>query len=432
MYNVATYPTSFGLTAAPSRGGLWTYLRAGTLAIWLFTLVLRYWWISDWFALIEQAEQGVNTRAYYYVGFAIALAAHLTLGISAWFALPFYVASTWSGRLFTLFCVLEFIISPLSQVPKASAVYSVATWGVYALLCLYWQSDYRIVQRMTVFAGTVVLAWLFILLFKHGLTLGLGGAIGGINRNATSTAALGAMICCMLSPKQSIRWAAIASAVLMAVIVSSRGTMVAMVVFFAVYYAIQKGTFRAAMYGLAGLGLAGVVLIASYSLQHIVFERILHIHDKARGIGSGFSGRWELWLQGLQAFWQRPIFGWGFRATTYGGGSYGGVHSGYIKILVETGFVGAIFVLAAVLVELARRFRLGIAFRDLSPAAAPGIDVVETARINAVACGTLAMTMVIWVYEQLYINLGSVASLVFFLMMAAPAYITTQGTSLRR
>jgi O-antigen ligase len=423
---------SYSLAAAPPRGGLWTYLRAGTLAIWMFTLVLRYWWVSDWFALQEQFEAGVNVRAYYYVGFAIAFVAHLTMGIAAWFALPFTVTSTWSGRLLTLFCVLMLMVSPLSEVPKASAVYAVATWGVYALLCLYWQGDYRIVQRMTVFAGLVVLAWLFVLLFKHGLTLGFGGVIGGINRNTTATAALGAMICCLLSPKQTVRWAAIATGIVMAVIVSSRGSMVAMVVFFAVYYTIQNGTFRAARYAFGALAMATVVLIASPSLQHVVFEDILHVHDKARGIGSGFTGRWEMWQQGLGAFWQQPILGYGFRATTHGGGSYGGVHSGYIKILIETGFVGAILVIAAVVTELVRRFRLGITFRDLPPAAAPGIDVVETARINAVVCGTLAMTMVIWVYEQLYINLGSVVSLVFFLMMAAPAYITTRGTALRR
>ncbi len=431
MHDVAAYPMSYRLAAAPLRGGLMSYLRAGSLTVWMFTLVYRYWWISDWFSYQEQFEAGVNVRSYYYVGFAIALVAHLTLGVSAWFALPFYVTSTWSGRLFTLFCILELLLAPLSDVPRASMIYAVGTWVAYAVLCLYWQSDYRIVQRMTVVAGFVVLAWLFVLLFKHGLTLGLGGVIGGINRNTTATAALGAMICCLLSPNRRIRWAAIAAGVFMAVVVSSRGSMVAMAVFFAVYYSVNKGTTKAAVYAFGAAALFGFVLLVSPNLRHIVFDRILHIFDKARGIGSGFTGRWEMWQQGLESFWQKPIFGTGFRSTTHGGET-GGIHSGYIKILVETGFVGGIIIIGSVVVEFARRMRLGIAFRNLSPAAVPGIDVVETARINAVAAGTLAMTLVIWIYEQLYINLGSIASLVFFLMMAAPAYITTQGTALRR
>ena len=41
-------------------------------------------------------------------------------------------------------------------------------------------------------------------------------------------------------------------------------------------------------------------------------------------------------------------------------------------------------------------------------------------RINSVACGTLLMTLGIWVYEQLYINLGFVSCIVFFMMMVAP------------
>jgi O-antigen ligase len=431
LHNPAAYSMQYGITAAPPKGGLLTYLRAGTLSVWMFTLVFRFWWLSSWFAVMEQIEAGVDARAYYYIGFGLALAAHLTLGVAAWFALPFFVTSTWSGRIFTLFCVLEFLLAPLSQVPRASMIYAAATWGVYALFCLYWQSDYRIVRRMTVFAGAVVLAWLFLLLFKHGLTLGLGGAIGGINRNTTATAAVGAMICCLLSPNKKVFWAAMAAGIFMAVVVSSRGSMVALAAFFAVYYTISKGTVKAGVYAFGVGAIFGIALLASPQLQEIVFERILAIHSKARGIGSGLTGRVSMWQQGLESFWERPVLGWGLRSTTYGGG-HGGVHSGYIKILIETGFVGTIIMLTAMLVELARRVRLGITFRKLSPAAAPGIDVEATARINAVAAGAIAMTMVVWVYEQLYINLGSTASLVFFLMMAAPAYITTQGVTLRR
>ena len=81
--------------------------------------------------------------------------------------------------------------------------------------------------------------------------------------------------------------------------------------------------------------------------------------------------------------------------------------------------------------EVVRRFRIVARFRDLVPGAFPGIDVVETKRVNALAFATIVMTMVIWVYEQLYINLGSVISVVFFLMMVAPTYVTTQGNTIR-
>jgi O-antigen ligase len=421
------------LSAVPRQGGMMTYLRTATLAVWMFTLLFRFWWISDWFALQQQFQEGANIRAYYYIGFGICFAAHLTLGLTAWFAVPFTVMSTWSGRLFTIFCVVAAVLSPLSASPRSSLVYAGATWSVYAIFALYWQSDYRITQRMTVFAGLVVMAWLYALLFKHGLIYGFGSAIGGINRNTTATAALGGMICCLLSPRKSIRWGAIGAAAIMAIIVSSRGSMLAAIVFFATYYAIYKGTTRAAFHALAALTLTGMVLAVVPPLYDLVVNDILHLHDKVRGLGSGFTGRWENWLHALETFWRRPVFGYGFRAATFGQSvSLGGTHSGYLKILAETGIVGFTLIVSAMVVEAIRRFRLALKFRGLSPQAAPGIDVVETTRVNALVCATLTMTMTLWIYEQLYLNLGSVASLVLFIMLNAPAYITTHGVTLRR
>lgn len=312
-------------------------------------------------------------------------------------------------------------------------MYAVATWSVYALLVLYWESDYRVVQRMTVLAGMVVLGWLVLLRIKHGMPLGFGAAIGGINRNATATAALGGVVCCLLSPRRSIRWAAIAIGAYLCVVVTSRGGIVALSTFLATYYLIYKGTLRAAVHALLGLILFGVLLVASPWLQNFVFEDVMRLHDPARGLGSGFTGRVDAWEQAIDAFWDKPIFGFGFRATTHGfGEDYGAVHSGYLKILVETGFVGAFLILSAVIVEAIRRLRLALRFRQLPPHAAPGIDVVETTRINAIVCATLVLIMTIWTYEQLYFNLGAVVSVAFFLMMAAPTYITTDGVTLRR
>jgi O-antigen ligase len=162
-------------------------------------------------------------------------------------------------------------------------------------------------------------------------------------------------------------------------------------------------------------------------LGRLVFDDILLLNDPNRGIGSGFTGRVGLWKAGLEGFWEKPIFGHGFRAQQ----AYSGSHSGYIKLFVETGFVGGMLMLGAVLVETVRRYRLASRFRDLPDSAAPGINVVETMRLNAVVFSTLIMVLAVWVYEQLYINLGSIVSLVFWLMMAAPTYIDVQGNPRR-
>ena len=433
IHNASVYQPHAMLTAMPDRSGLLSYLRAGTLAVWVFTLLVRYWWLSDWFALQEQFQQGVNIRAYYYIGFAIALVAHLTLGLEILIAAPFKVLETWSGRLLTIFCVVTLLTAPLSLVFRATAVYAVATWGVLAMFVLYWQSDYRVVRKMVVLAGIVVLGWLYILLLKHGLIQGFGSAIGGVNRNTTATAALAGAILCQFSPRRLVRWAALAGALLLAVLVTSRGSLTAMGAFVFVYYALHRGVFKTVLHAAAAGFVVVMLLLAITPLRDFLINDVMLLNDPHRGIGSGFTGRFEFWKHAIDSFWDNPVIGVGFRSTTHGGGGdYGAVHSGYLKLLIETGLVGTILVLSAVVIEGVRRLRLAERFRDIPPAFAPGIDIASTTQVNAIACATIAMTLTLWVYEQLYINLGSVISLVFFLMLAAPAYITTQGVPLRR
>lgn len=434
MHNTTAYPLPRQLIAAtPQQASALTYLRAATLSVWMFSLLLRYWWISDWFALQEQLQEGVDLKGYYYIGFAVVVAAHFTLGVQSLAAAPFAVLSTWSGRMFTAFCVFELLVSPLSLAPRASALYALATWSVLALLVLYWQSDYRAVQRMVVLTGFIVLGWIIILLIKHGLIFGLGSAIGGINRNTTTFAAIGGAVCCQLSPSKVIRWATLAAAVFLSAIVTSRGGIVALGAFITVYFAISHGLAKSVLYAALALAVVGAVFLASHEARDFIFEDIMHLHDAGRGIGSGFTGRVAHWNQAIVAFWRRPVIGYGFRLPSFAGSTdIGGIHSGYLKLLVETGLVGTILVVGAVLIEGCRRLLLAVRFRDISQQSTPGIDVASTYRINAVACATIAMTLVIWVYEQLYINLGSVVSVVFFMMIVAPAYITTQGVTLRR
>lgn len=430
MQSLATYPLSQPVAVTAPRSGWLAYIRAGTLAFWLFTLLYPFIKIRDWSSYAETAQEGLDFRRYYFVGFAACFLAHLTLGLSAWFGAPFKLTSTWSGRLFTAFCAIAVVVSPLSLVPQQSAVYAVATWGIFVLLYLYWQDNFRVTQRMTVAAGLAVFGWLVFLIFKLGLTYGY--AIGGINRNITGTAAVGGMICCLLSPKKSIRWAAIGGAIFMALSVSSRGSLVALAAFLVTYYAVYKGTPRAAAHALIGLSVFVCLALVWPQLVVYPIERVLLLNDKIRGIGGGFTGRMTGWARGFEAFWKKPVFGYGFRAGSLSGGGHGGVHSGYLRIFVETGFVGGILMVGSVVIETVRRFRIVQQFRDLPPSAAPGINIPETTRLNAVVFATLCTTLVLWIYEQLYINLGSVYSLVFWLMFVAPAYITTEGKPIRR
>ncbi len=399
-----------------------TYLRALTLTVWFGTLVMSYWWRQDWNDFMQMVQAGVNVRDYYFWGLMVALAGHLTLGFQKWMSAPFKVASTASGAMLSAFCLLMLLLSPLSHAFQTSGYYAIGTWVVIILCSLYWASDFQVVRQVLVFTGIALFGWLLVLLVHHGMPQGLGQNIGGINRNTTSTCAIAAMICCSFSPKRSIRIGGFLGALFFATLVTSRGSLVALCVFFAVYYMLHKGTVKAAAHGMAAVVVLVSILLASAFLQETVLEGILHTHDQARGIGSGFTGRVELWKHGIEVFWQEPIIGRGFRSLRTAG--VGGIHSGYIQILVEAGLVGGLLIVAAVCVETLRRMQLAQRFRALSPSETPGIDPVETAHVNAIVCATMCVTLMLWVYEPLYINLGSVISVMFFLMWMAPSYIS--------
>jgi O-antigen ligase len=432
MQTVQAYPVwQQTFAAAQPRSGWLAYLRGFTVTAWLFSLTLNWWWITDWFAMQELFQQG-DIKSNYYYGFAIALVGHLTLGLHAWLTVPFRLLSDWTGRLMGVFLGLMLLLSPISAVPRSSALYAAATAVAVAILSLFWASNYRVLQRVLVATSLALFGWLLILLAKNGLTDGLGGIIGGVNRNITGTAALAAMICGLFTYKQNIRWGVIAAAVFFVAIVSSRGSLVGMTAFFAVYFACYKGTVKAAGYALGCLLLAFIAMLVSPDIRHVVLEDIFRLHDSARGMGSGFTGRVGMWEQGLKMFWKQPVFGYGFRATTHARGvGFGGVHSAYIKILLEGGLVGGFLLIAANVNEIIARLRLVLRLRTVRPNELPGIDLVETFRVNVLTCATLCLISTIWVYDQYYVNLGSPISVVYFLMLFSPRYITTQGVAFR-
>ena len=430
MHSVDAYPTWQRVSAvAPPRSGIIANLRALTLTVWFASLVVNYWWRQQWDWSLEFYEQGVNIRNHYLIGFAIALAGHLTLGPQAWFGAPFRVLSSPSGKLFTLFCLFVFVVSPFSASMGTSGLYAVATWLMFVLCNLYWTSDYFVVRRVLALCGMLLIGWLFALLLHHGLPGGFGGGIGGINRNTTSSLGLAGMICCALSANRTIRWGGIACCALFAVMVTSRGAMVAMAVFVAINYTIYKGTLRAVWHAGLAVFFMTSVLLASTFLQQFVLEDVMRLHDKARGLGTGFTGRVESWKQGIEVFWQSPLIGHGFRAQL--GGQAGlGAHGGYVTMLIETGVIGSLLALAAVAIEALRRLKRAMRLRNASTGHWPGVDLEESLRVNTVACAVMFTMLTLWIYEPVYLNMGTVMSVIFFLMFSAPELIAHRRTSL--
>jgi O-antigen ligase len=419
--------------AALPNSGMLAYVRGLSLTVWLFSLLFGFWYITDWGTRQVLLAEGFDVKRYFFFGFGAVLLAHLTLGVPTWLAAPFQMVSTWVGGLLTAFCCWMLLLSPISIVGVTSLLYAGATWVVAVMLWLFWTSNYRVLQRSLLVACWVQFTWWMVLLLKHGLPGGFGGNIGDINRNTTGTAALAALICGLFSSNRYLRWAAFAAAAFFITIVTSRGSIIALSAFIIFYYSLQVGVFRAAAhFGIIAILIVLFVLAVPH-LRETAIEKVFHVHDRARGIGSGFTGRTAMWKQGIESFWKSPVFGYGFRSTSESrGAGFGGVHSAYIKIFLEAGLIGGFLIIGAVALEAIRRFRVSLRLRTLSPKDLPGINIAESLRLNSIACGTMFLTLTMWVYDQYYINLGSPISVMLFLMLMAPTYVTNQGIMVRR
>ena len=218
----------------------------------------------------------------------------------------------------------------------------------------------------------------------------------------------------------------------MALVVSSRGSLVSLAAFGLAYYVAYHGTYRAVVHGLLAVLAVAAMLLVIPQLRHGITNDVLKLHDRDRGIDSGFTGRVDVWKEALVTFQRSPLIGLGFRGSIEGHGQVGSIHSGYLKLLVETGIIGTFLAVTAIVVECLRRFRLAVELRGLTPRDLPNIDLAESVRLNAVACGTMAMTLTYWIYEQLYLNLGSVVSVAIFLMITAPAYVPLMPKTSKR
>jgi O-antigen ligase len=169
-----------------------------------------------------------------------------------------------------------------------------------------------------------------------------------------------------------------------------------------------------------------VLLVSSY-LQQVVFEDVMRLNDPARGLGSGLTGRVESWQQGLEKFWERPLFGHGFRAQISGEGQGLGAHGGYVTMLIEAGIFGTLLAVAAIIFEAIRRINRARTLRSAPAAAWTGVDVEESLRLNTIVCCTMFTMLTYWIYEPVYLNLGTVMSVVFFLMLAAPEFVPSRA-----
>jgi hypothetical protein len=399
------------------------YFRGLSLIAWLFLLIVSFWWLGQWDEWWELYDSGIG-RTLQYVAVGVVFAAHLTLGVSVILDQSIQFWATVKGRMLGGFCLIMLATSPLSLEPLRSALYSIATFGVFLICFWAWQMDYDRFRRVMLLAAIVLFGFMLALIVHHGMSR---SSIGGINRNRIGQTALTAGICMFLY-RGKLKWVGMAGCIGFSLLVNSRGTLLAAGVFTCTYLALKLGLGRSLL-AITGMAFAGVLLLAVPSIgqrtQEKLVDDVIGLHDQNRGLGSGFSGRLETWRNGLGAFSRSPAIGHGFRSRALGqtGDAYL-AHSGYVNLLADAGLVGAVLVIGALAYDFLQRFRAINVTRRMHGGDHVPPELADTFELNCVICSFMAAESLLWLYEPLYLNLGASLSILFILLVMAPQTVS--------
>jgi O-antigen ligase len=200
----------------------------------------------------------------------------------------------------------------------------------------------------------------------------------------------------------------------------ARAALVASVVALLSWYALQgrKGS-RAALLGFGVLAVVAVVSIGVLAPESRVASALsdtLKLDDRYRGLGTGMSGRSELFRLGIDVFEAHPLFGVGPRMESgyiLDSAGIGYAHSGYLMVLVEFGAIGFV-ILIAIMWSRIRLLWL----------AADGGDR-SCQKYLAFALGYAAFAIV----EPKFLSFGNPVSIIFMTILMKPRSLAARPTS---
>ncbi|HEY8596430.1 MAG TPA: O-antigen ligase family protein [Devosiaceae bacterium] len=336
------------------------------------------------------------------------------------------VWSMWRGRgrkerlsdegpaIVLLVCL--FLWSLLSTIwsinPAGTFAYSVVTYSACAGVLLIARTEatrgtdlFRYVPVMTI--GFIFLA--AVLLPFNGRTF------GGIEPNV-----LGAITFCGLVLAQTyrpkLRWVVTSLFLVYLLVISSRTYFIVSVIFLLIHLAITCRPSRIARLVLPTAVAATVALLliqfsasAPGELSNSLVA-LTHLDDADRGIGSGFTGRADLWAQGLQTATLSPWLGFGFRtrADEFSLDALArSAHNGYLNLVLDIGVVGLALFLTTLLTATYLRWRR----RRLLP------GTCEQRKLDAIFLAVTPPMLLVLFFEPTHLNLGLPHNILFLFVL---------------
>ena len=387
-------------------------IRRLALPVWFAAITGPYLFVTDWYG---RRDLGEGALIYFQVG-----------GFATFLAMRFLATPSrllqndvlrGHGSVF-LALNLFFIMVALQSLAVADMAqalgYVVVTYAAFVGLADVWRSSRREFEKTLSWSCFALWAIMIAAIVRHGFPDERW--IGGFHPNHYGNLGLTAMMALFLA-EHRLKLLAGVGAILAALMVQSRGTMLAAGVFLLVYYIFglrRRSTFEdqirpimlAAVLISVGFGVILLTLLLGVedSVRRVFLE-VTSLYDKTRGLGTGMVGRTEEWASAFQMIADRPLVGYGFRA---GYETIPRTHNAYLSLILQVGvgaaglFVGTLVLRCA---EYARNARRIHAF-----------DAPAAERYRAMSAVIFAV-LVNGVFEVTLINVGFPLSLMMILVL---------------
>ena len=254
------------------------------------------------------------------------------------------------------------------------------------------------------FLTTIALVAFALYDYTPGLRLGNGKDI--LNPNTVGMVTMSVILSATAIRNIFMRYAVMVPATIVLILTDSRASTVAVLgglfIIFLLRLKSARSRQKAMIFGAVALVLAAAVLFSG--LLENAFVSYFAIHNKYRGLGTGFTGRFVVWRVAWNLFLENPILGIGFRALDHVVRVT--AHNGYLTLLAEIGLPGSISVGYLVFAGI-NSLRKDARDERLRP---------MLSVLAGLSIGYLMLAM----FERYLFNVGNPTSLIFMLAILRP------------
>lgn len=252
-----------------------------------------------------------------------------------------------SDYFFILFVFFIFSQGLLSQSLSITLNLILLIFASAGFRLLSYQRD---AERSLFIASIFLFVFILMAFLLHGIPSNRW--IGGIHPNVFSTSCIALVALAFFGPRYWID-VAFLLAIIACILVDSRYAIVCIV-------AIYFGSW---LHNLSEAGIPQILFIFLIPIFVIIdfiirFDSsilfgIFSLDDAYRGLGSGMTGRSDLWSYFLPQLEANPLIGYGFRQRL----SYISTHNGLLNFILEVGILGAALFLAFIIFKVREMLR---------------------------------------------------------------------------